>query len=238
MMVVIVLPVYNEEKILKNNVEQIFDFCKNNLNDDWQILIVDNLSTDKTGAIVKELAQANQLIKYLYINKKGKGAAIKAGWESIDADIYVFMDVDLATDLSALPHLISEIKNGYDLVVGSRYQNGSLVKRSLFRRIFSFGYKKILGLIVNIKIKDAPCGFKAINSKIKASILPQIKNQEWFFDSELVILADKAGYKIKEIPVIWQDRREGKDKSRVNPFAVGWDYLKEVIKIRIRLGRS
>jgi len=108
---------------------------------------------------------------------------------------------------------------------------------SLTRKIFSSGYRLILKIFLKTKIKDAPCGFKAINSKIKANILPQVENNQWFFDSELVILAERSGYKIKEIPVIWNDPRKETDKSRVSPISLSLAYFKQVLVLRKRLNK-
>lgn len=231
----IAVPAYNEGKILKENILRLYDFSKSNLSDEFFIVIADNNSTDQTAEIAKDLEKNNRQIRYLYVGQKGKGSAIRAAWEKNQADIYCFMDADLATDLAALPGLVKGIKEGSDLVIGSRYLKGSQVKRSSARKIFSFVYHLALVAILGTKIKDMPCGFKAINNEIKEKILPQVQNNLWFFDSELAILTEKQGYQIKEIPVIWQDPREGKDKSRVNPFIVGWDYLREVIGLKKRL---
>ncbi|MDD2807252.1 MAG: glycosyltransferase [Patescibacteria group bacterium] len=233
--ILIVIPAYNEEKILATNVLTLFNYCQKNIVDDWEIVIANNLSTDCTATIAKSLADKLPHVSSITINTKGKGVAIAGGWNSVAADVYCFMDADLATDLSALPSLIAGIKSGYDLVVGSRYVEGAQVSRTLARRIFSFGYRLVLQLLLGTKIKDLPCGFKAINSKIKESILPLLHNQGWFFDTELVIVSEKLGFKIKEIPVTWFEPRGPADKSRVNLLAVAWSYLQEVIWLRSRL---
>jgi len=233
--VIIVIPAYNEELILEKSILKLFSFCQNNLDLDWQIIIADNDSSDQTGKIAQNLAAKFWQIKYFFVDVKGKGAAIKTAWQKSSAEIYCFMDADLATDLVALPELIREIGAGHDLVVGSRFHRQSKVSRSLVRKLVSLAYRLVLKIILKTKINDAPCGFKAINHKVKQDILPQIRNQEWFFDSEMVILAEKKGFKIKEIPVIWHDPREGKDKSRVKTLSLGLAYFKEVLKLKKRL---
>ena len=235
MKVVIAIPAYNEGKIIKANIVKLVEFAAENIIDDWTIIIADNASSDNTAEIIKRLARNSSFIKYLFVPQKGKGRAIKAAWESESADIYIFMDADLSTDISALPKLIEKIKAGSDLAVGSRYLASSKVTRSIWRIAFSRLYFFILKILIGLKSSDAPCGFKAINNKTKEIILPQIENFEWFFDSELLILSEKNRLLISEIPVIWQDIRESNDKSRVNPVIVGWDYLKEVIKLKRRI---
>lgn len=232
----IVVPAYNEEKILKQNILKLLAFCQKNLFGSWEIIISDNNSTDATGKIGQHLAANNSNIKYLDVGSRGKGLAIKTAWEKFNADVYCFMDADLATGLKALPELIGGVgSQKYDIVVGSRFHEDSKVKRVLVRKIFSRGYQFMLKILLGVKIKDVPCGFKAINQKIKENILPKIQNTKWFFDSELVILAEKAGYKIQEIPVDWVDPRSAEDKSRVNPVGLAFAYLKEIINLKKRL---
>jgi glycosyltransferase involved in cell wall biosynthesis len=233
MKILIAIPVYNEESILAENAKKIYDFFKKNITDDWQIVIADNNSNDRTGNIGKDLEKNFKEIKYLYISEKGKGRAIRAAWENAEADVYIFMDADLATDLSALPALVAAVsQENFDLAAGSRFHKNSKVKRSFLRKFISRAYRFILRLALRSKIKDAPCGFKAVNSKIIKNIVPQIKNNEWFFDTELVILAEKNNYSIKEIPVIWTEHKKIGRKSRVNFIKVSLGYLKEIWRLK------
>ena len=231
----ITIPVFNEEDILHHNILKVLNFCEKNLKWDWQIVIVDNGSIDQTAEIGKKLATDYNKVKYLHLEAVGKGIAIKSGWQQETADFYLFMDADLATDLSAILLAVAELNAGADLVLGSRFHPASRVNRSLMRKIFSFGYRLVLKLFLKTKISDAPCGFKAINNRVKESILPQVRDDQWFFDSELVVLAEYNNFRIVEIPVIWQDRRAGKNKSRVKVFNLSWAYLVEVLKLRKRL---
>lgn len=237
MKLVITIPAYNEELILGKSIVKLFSFCRDNLKLGWQIVIADNNSNDGTAVIAKKLAAEFPGVSYLFVGKKGKGIAIKTAWQENPADIYCFMDADLATDLSALPFLIKAIVAGGDVALGNRFDPQSKVKRSLIRKLVSQSYRLILKIFLGLKINDAPCGFKAINRPVAAELLGQTKNEEWFFDSELVILAEKKGYKIKEIPVIWQDPREGIDKSRVKTLALSWAYFKRVIELKRRLNQ-
>ena len=204
MKVLIVIPVYNEEKIIINNLKQLFQYLEENLADyDYQVVIADNVSTDQTALLVKNLSATLANLEYLYISQKAsKGAAVIKAWQKYqnDFDVFCFMDADLATDLEALLPLVKAIEyDGYDLAIGSRYLKDSKVKRTFSRKIFSLTYRLFLKIFLGTKIKDFPCGFKAVNQKIVKEIIPQIKNQTWFFDSEMLYLAEKAGYKIKEI---------------------------------------
>ncbi len=233
MRILIAIPVYNEESILAENAIKLYDFLKKNIFDDWQIIIADNNSIDQTGKIGQDLEKSLGGIKYLHIPQKGKGRAIRAAWESVNSDIYVFMDADLATDLSTLPDLISAIgRENYDLAAGARFHKDSKVKRSLLRKFISRAYRFILRLALRSKIKDAPCGFKAVNYKVIKNILPQIKNNEWFFDTEMIVLAEKQNYRVKEIPVIWTEHKKIGRRSRVSFLKVSLGYLKEIWRLK------
>ncbi len=230
----IAIPAYNEETIICQTVMVLRDFCEKNLqNYDWRIIVGDNNSIDRTAEIVKKLEKEFVgKIFYKFINQKGKGLAIRESWKSFDADIYVFMDADLATDLSALPVLVKSIEDGYDLVIGSRFAKGSSAKRPIIRKITSKVFSLITRFMFGLKIKDYPCGFKGVNKNVIKNILPNVKNNQFFFDTELVIRSARSGMKIKEIPVIWQDRDRNKSKSSVNILKVTKEYLGELKKLK------
>ena len=230
----ITIPAYNEEFLIYDSVNKLLNFCENNLqNYDWKIIIADNNSTDRTAEIAKKLeGESNGKIFYKFIPPKGKGLAIRESWRDFDADFYVFMDADLATDLAALPVLINELENGYNLVIGSRFIKGSFAKRPLVRKITSKVFSILTRLIFGLKIKDYPCGFKGADKNVINKILPQVKNNAFFFDTEMVIRSATGGMKIKEIPVIWRDRDKTASKSRVNILKVTKEYLRELSKLK------
>jgi len=235
--ILIVIPAYNEEALVRQTAMTLHDFCGKNLqNYDWRVVIADNNSTDRTAEVAKKLEnESGGKIVYKFIPQKGKGLAIMESWKSFDADIYIFMDADLATDLSALPSLIKYIENGYDLVIGSRFAKGSSAKRPIIRKITSKIFSLITRLIFGLKIKDYPCGFKGVNKNVIKNILSDVKNDQFFFDTELIIRSAKKGLKIKEVPVIWQDRDRNKSKSRVSIIKVTKEYLRELLKLRKEL---
>lgn len=237
MKLTIVLPAFNEQDILAKSVSQAYDFCLANLQVDWQIVIADNDSRDSTAEIGKDLATKLERVKYLFVKDRGKGLAIRNGWNSFPADAYCFMDADLATDLSALPIAVALIKDGVDCVTGSRFHKKSKVKRTLLRKFFSYSYHFLTKLILGTNIKDLPCGFKAISHQVKEDVLPLVLDNEWFFDSELVILAEANKYRVKEIPVTWEDPREESDKSRVQTLSLSRAYFRQILSIRQRLRR-
>ena len=232
--ILIVIPVYNEEAIINKTMITLRDFCENNLQDyDWKIIIADNNSADRTAEMAKKLEkESDGKIIYKFIPQKGKGLAIRESWKSFDADFYIFMDADMATNLSALPVLIKELENGDDLVIGSRFIKGSSTKRTLARKTTSKVFSILTRLIFGLKIKDYPCGFKGADKNVINKILPLVENNAFFFDTELVIRSAMGGMKIKEIPVIWQDRDKTASKSRVDVLKVTKEYLRELLKLK------
>ncbi len=240
MKILIAVPAYNEEKIIRKNIILLYLYMEKNFSAyDWSIVVSDNNSKDATKDIVLDEARTRARLKYFFVAEKGKGIAIRRAWEAYDADIYCFMDADLSTDLEALPLLIGAIeKNGYDVACGSRTHKDSRVERSGMRKFVSFGYKMILKLVFGLSVGDAPCGFKAINRTIKEKVLPLVEDDGWFFDSELIILSEKSGYKIQEIPVHWSGQEEAGRVSKVNIFSLSFEYIKKVFELRQRLKKG
>jgi glycosyltransferase involved in cell wall biosynthesis len=202
----IVLPVYNEEKELEDNTLKLYEFAKNNLLDyDFEIQIADNASTDTTSEIGQRLAQQFKEISFLRLNEKGRGRAVKKAWGEGNADIFVYMDIDLSTDLKHLPNLIGAIDN-FDIAIGSRLlPTAKVIGRTLKREIISRSYNLLIKIIFGIHFSDAQCGFKAISRKAIKELLPNILDNEWFFDTELLVVGEKIGYKIYQEPVAWVD---------------------------------
>jgi len=231
--VLVVIPTYNEEKIIEQKINQLFIFCKNNLQEyKWKIIVADNGSTDKTIKIIKK--QKYSKLEYFHLKKTGKGLAIKKAWQDYLGDVNIFMDADLATELKfTLPLIKGIIKEKYDLTIGSRYHKQSQCKRSLMRSVYSMFYNFILKIFFNIKLTDTHCGFKALSKSAVQKIIPKIENNGLFFDTELLVLARHHNLKIKEIPVNWEDKNERKTKIKIIKTAL--KYLREIIKLKYRL---
>lgn len=235
-MILIVLPVYNEELVLAKNTKQVLNFCRENFTaDGFRIVIADNNSTDQTAAIGRRLAEELKEVNYFFIGKKGKGAAWRAVFSKYEADIYIVMDVDLAVGLEATKLLVKNILAGNDLVIGSRCLKDSAVSRSFFRDLASAVYRFLARLILKTKISDFQCGFKALNNKVKKNILPLTTDNGFFLDTEIIILAEKQGYQVKEVPVNWSEFRDLERKSTVNVFETTVEYLVKVWRLRQRV---
>lgn len=224
------LPVYNEANCLAMSVKKLRHFLQtNNFAYSWQIVIVDNGSTDNTIEIAKELKEQYPEVDYFCLKQKGRGRALREAWFRSKADIVSYMDADLATDLGAFPLLIEAVLiDGFDIATGSRLIKGSFVKRSLKREFLSRCYILLLKCFLRISFRDAQCGFKALNRTVIENVLPKVLDQEWFFDSELLFKCQKYGYKIKEIPVHWI---EGKS-SKVEILKTIKNYLSSIIRLK------
>lgn len=227
----VVVPVYNEQEILERNILKLYSFLKSNISDSWQITIADNASTDNTKNIAENLAKQKN-VRVVHLDQKGRGRALKKAWNSSDADILCYMDADLATGLEALPQLLNSIKKGAVVATGNRFHKNSVVKRGIKRQVLSKGYNIIAKLIVGTKIPDLQCGFKAIRKNAKETLLPNIQDNIWFFDSELLILAEKMGYPVAQVPVTWKD---SKRTSKVHIVNTVTNYIKNLLKLRKRL---
>lgn len=203
----IVLPVYNEEEELEVNTLKLRDFFIKSLPGiDFEIQIADNGSNDSTPAIGRRLATQFPEISFLRLEEKGRGRAVKKAWGQGDADIFVYMDIDLSTNLNHLTALVKALRDGFDIAIGSRLlPKSKVIGRTVKRGILSRVYNLLIKIFFGVRFSDAQCGFKAVNKKVVDQLLPKIQDNEWFFDSELLIMAEKSGYKIYEEPVIWTD---------------------------------
>lgn len=203
----IVIPVYNEEDQLENSIKKLHLFLSENFkNKNWRVTIADNASTDQTPAVAKNLMSYMTDVGYFRLERKGRGRALKKTWGKSDAKIVAYMDVDLSTHIKHIPELISCLeKDDSAIAIGSRLLPASRITRSLKREIISRIYNLIIKMLHRTKFSDAQCGFKAVKAEVFRQLLPRIKNNEWFFDSEMLIIAEKLGYKIHEIPVEWNE---------------------------------
>lgn len=238
MLIEFCLPVYNEERILKNNILKLLEYCQaQNYNFDWKIVIIVNGSSDQSLPISEELSKiyANK-IKTINIKQSGKGRAIKSYGLKSKADIFVYMDVDLAVSLDNISQLINPIiNNKADLVIGSRLLPDSKIKRSFIRELSSQTYNFCSRMILKHRFSDLQCGFKAARIDVCKKVIPHIKDDNWFFDTELVFFAHYFKFLIKEIPVDWSENRYEQRKSKVNLFRDGIKFILNLLKLKVRI---
>lgn len=226
----IVLPVYNEAHVLAGSVERLRAFLRETAFPyTWRIVIADNASTDATLSVAQELAGRFEDVAPLHVPQKGRGRALRKAWLESEAQALCYMDIDLSTDLAALlPLARAVLDEGYDVATGSRMTQGSQITRSLRREITSRGFILLIRLLFHSRLSDTQCGFKAITRRAAQELLPRIENEEWFFDTELLLLAEKGGYLVKDVPVHWVEDPD----SRVDVLKTVAEDLRGLLRMR------
>ena len=231
------VPVYNEDEIFPANSERIRQFLSGlGWLPEWRLVFIVNGSSLDFQKMVQAFTKQNRSQTACFIvEKAGKGRAIKTYFNFSQADILVYMDVDLAVDLADLPLLLNLVLNKeVDLSFGSRMLPGSIKSRSWFRETSSRAYIFLSRLLLRHHFSDLQCGFKAMTNLAWQKIAPLIEDDAWFFDTELIYYAQKQGLKIKEIPVNWSENRYRRRQSKVKVWRESWIFLKKIIKLRRR----
>ena len=212
-LVEVVVPVLNEERTLRTNIETLYNFLRAQDGLQFRITIADNGSTDRTQVIANELAENYAAIRVVRMSERGRGRALKQVWMDSDADILSYMDVDLSTSLDDFMPLIKPLINGEaGVAIGSRLSKHSRTTRGFKRDFISKTYNKIIKTYMGTKFSDAQCGFKAIRRDVARTLLPKVTDTKWFFDTELLIKAEKTGVKIHEQPVTWIEDTDSRVK--------------------------
>jgi glycosyltransferase involved in cell wall biosynthesis len=228
----IVVPVYNEEGSLERSVRRLHTFLRSNMPFVWRIVIADNASSDATLAIARGLADELTGVEVLHLTEKGRGRALREAWLHSRADVLCYMDVDLSTGLNALLPLIAPLVSGHsDVAIGTRLARGSRVVRGRKREFISRTYNRLLRVTLAARFSDAQCGFKAIRADVARLLLPDIRDEDWFFDTELLILAQRRHLRIHEVPVDWIDDPD----SRVDIVSTARDDLQGVARLALEL---
>jgi glycosyltransferase involved in cell wall biosynthesis len=212
----IVIPVKDEERDLRPSITRLHAFLAADFPFSVHITIADNGSTDGTRDIARQLAAEHDLVSAVSLDRPGRGLALRAIWSDSESEVLAYMDVDLSTDLNALLPLVAPLLSGHsDVAIGTRLARGARVIRGPRRELISRCYNLLLQATLGARFSDAQCGFKAIRRDRAADLLPRIEDSAWFFDTELLILAQRAGLRIHEVPVDWIEDPD----SRVNVCA-------------------
>ncbi|WP_051764803.1 bifunctional glycosyltransferase family 2/GtrA family protein [Saccharothrix syringae] len=200
----VVIPVHNEERALPGCVAVLHGYLAERLPFDWLITIVDNASTDRTAGVARGLARRWRGVRVLVLDARGKGRAVRTAWARSRADVVVYMDVDLSTGLNALPPMVASLVAGHsDLAIGSRLAPGARTVRGPKRELMSRAYNALLRLTHRTRFRDAQCGFKAARTEVIRPLLARAQDDTWFFDTELLLLAEHNGLRVLEVPVDW-----------------------------------
>jgi len=202
----IVIPVYNEAPHLTARVTELRRFLDQSFPFRALVTVVDNASTDETFALASQLAASTPGVAAKHLARKGRGYALRSAWSESTAPVVAYMDVDLSTSLSALLPLVAPLLSGQsDVAIGTRLARGAHVVRGPKRELISRAYNLLLRLSLRGRFSDAQCGFKALRRESALQLLPLVKDDEWFFDTELLVTAERLGLRISEVPVDWVD---------------------------------
>ncbi|KSU78940.1 GtrA-like protein [Pseudarthrobacter enclensis] len=231
----IVVPVYNEEAVLESSITRLAEYLTNEMPSTWKITIADNASTDRTPVIAARLSEHLENVAYSRLEAKGRGLALRDAWSASDAKVLAYLDVDLSTDLAALPPLVAPLLSGHsDISIGTRLGQSSRVSRGPKREFISRSYNFLLRRTMQVRFSDAQCGFKAIRADVARRLLPHVEDNGWFFDTELLIIAERSGLRIHEIPVDWVDDPD----SRVDIKQTALDDLRGMVRVAGSLVRG
>jgi len=224
----IVIPVYNEAEHLADRVTELRRFLDESFPFRALVTVVDNASTDSTFLLATQLAETIPGVAAMHLPRKGRGYALRTAWSTSTAPVVAYMDVDLSTSLSALLPLVAPLLSGQrDVAIGTRLARGAHVVRGPKRELISRGYNLLLKLFLRGRFSDAQCGFKALRRESALQLLPLVKDDEWFFDTELLVTAERLGLRISEVPVDWVDDPD----SRVQILRTALDDLRGVWRI-------
>ena len=224
----LVIPVYNEERDLQTSVLAVHRYLTHSFPFTFRITIADNASTDDTATIADLLQARLDHVRAVHLPAKGRGRALRSVWMASDAAVLAYTDVDLSTDLAGLLPLVAPLVSGHsDLSIGTRLARGSRVVRGPKREVISRCYNALLRGLLRARFSDAQCGFKAIRADAAQRLLPIVEDNNWFFDTELLVLAERAGLRIHEVPVDWVDD----PGSTVDIVATAMEDLRGIVRV-------
>ncbi|MEV0612988.1 bifunctional glycosyltransferase family 2/GtrA family protein [Nonomuraea sp. NPDC050404] len=227
-LVEVVVPVYNEQRALHASITRLHTYLDRNFPYGFRITIADNASTDNTWLLAGELARELPHVRAVHLDEKGRGRALRSVWSQSEADVVSYMDVDLSTDLDAFLPLVAPLLSGHsDLAIGTRLARASRVERGPKREFISRSYNLLLRFGMGAGFSDAQCGFKAVRTEIAQALLPGVEDEQWFFDTELLLLAERHGLRIHEVPVDWVDDPD----SRVDIVRTALDDLRGLARV-------
>ena len=224
----IVVPVHDEAHVLQESVWRLHRYLTEHLTVAWRVVIVDNASTDGTFEVARSLEETLPDVTAMRLEQKGRGLALRTAWSASTARVLAYLDVDLSTDLAGLAPLIAPLLSGHsDVAIGTRLSRGSRVVRGTKREFISRSYNGIVRTVLSASFSDAQCGFKAITKPAADRLLPLVRDDSWFFDTELLVLAERSGLRIHEVPVDWQDDPD----SRVDIVRTAKDDLRGIARL-------
>ena len=218
----LVVPVYNEAAVLEPSIERLHRYLSEHFPFTWRITVVDNASTDDTWTRAQWIAARLPGVRVFHLDRKGRGLALRTAWSANDAAVVAYTDVDLSTGLDALLPLVAPLVSGHsDVAIGCRLAPASSVARAPKREFMSRAYNLLLRTVLATRVRDAQCGFKAVRADVARRLLPAVEDDDWFFDTELLLLAERNGLRIHEVAVDWIDDPD----TRVQLASTAWNDL-------------
>jgi glycosyltransferase involved in cell wall biosynthesis len=231
----VTLPVFNEAAQLAESVGRLLAFLREHDRFTYEVVIADNGSTDQTRAVAEEVRERRPEVRVVHLPEQGRGRALKQVWTESRADILSYMDIDLSTDLEAFPRLIEPLASGeYDVATGSRLLPLSQTTRCWKRETISRCYNRLLKACFHTRFTDAGCGFKALTQQAARELLPRLEDPGFFFDAELLVWAERSGYRVLDLPVRWVEDPD----SRVRLLQAAWENLGGMLRLRRNLVRD
>ena len=231
----VTLPVFNEAAQLAESVDRLLAFLCEHGRFTYEVVIADNGSTDQTRAVAEEVRERWPEVRAAHLPEQGRGRALKRVWTESQADILSYMDIDLSADLEAFPRLIEPLANGeYDLAAGSRLLPQSRTTRCWKREIISRSYNRLLKAVFRTRFTDTGCGFKAITQQTARELLPRLRDPGFFLDAELLVWAERLGYRVLDLPVCWVEDAD----SRVRVLQTACQNLRGIRRLRRNLARD
>jgi glycosyltransferase involved in cell wall biosynthesis len=226
--VAFVIPVHNERAILETNVAKVHAALSGQRAFSWSLVIAENASSDGTGMLAEALATRLPGVQVRHHTEPGRGRALREAWLASEARVLAYMDADLSTDLDAIPRLVEPVLSGAaDIAIGSRLVAGAVTVRGPKRELISRGYNGVLHLALRTGFADAQCGFKAVSRQVARALLPHVQDTGWFFDTELLVMAERLGLRVVEVPVRWTDDPD----SRVRIMSTAAADLRGVVRM-------
>jgi putative flippase GtrA len=231
----IVVPVFNEAAGLEASIRRLHDYLSTRFPIPWLVTVADNASTDQTWPIACSMAAELDGVSAVHLDQKGRGRALRAVWSASNSPVVAYMDVDLSTDLDALLPLVAPLVSGHsDVAIGTRLAPNSRVVRGPRREAISRSYNLLLRTTLRSGFSDAQCGFKAVRTEVARTLLPLVEDNGWFFDTELLVLAEANGLRIHEVPVDWTDDPD----SRVDVVSTASTDLRGILRMARRMVRG
>lgn len=228
----VVVPVYNEQHVLEQSIRRLHAYLLAEFPYAFRITVADNASVDDTWTVATRLVRELPQVRAVHLDLKGRGRALRKVWAESDADVVAYMDVDLSTHLDAFLPLVAPLLSGHsDVAIGTRLSRGSAVVRGPKREFVSRTYNLLLRTTLAARFSDAQCGFKAVRTETAQALLPLVEDEAWFFDTELLLLAQRSGLRIHEVPVDWTDDPD----SRVDVVRTALDDLRGMARVGKRI---